>query len=803
MAESTLQYQLFNEGNSGLSPQGHASSGNGNVSADGSAVMAPLGETNPVPHGMAERDSSQPDPIFAEAKRRFNYCLESEAYARQRWIADLKFAEADSDNGYQWPNNLRKNRDIDNRPYLTINMTRQYNLQIINDAKQNKPGIKVRPTGNGATAESAQVYQDVIRYIERKSKASLAYDKATEFQVKAGLGAWRIVTDYASSDSFDQELRIIPVWDPLTVYWDPDAVLQDKSDANFGFVYQDFSKSIFETIWPEWKDDVGTAPLGNDMLYWTGRDQVRVAEYFRRIKEKDLLVSYVDPETGQRTQVLQSKLGEELAKAILANSAMQPQSREVWNTIVEWYMIIGQKVKAKTRWLGSIIPLIPVIGEEVMIDGVLDRKGHTRALKDPQRIYNYWSTSAVEQVALQSKTPYIAPAKAIESFETYWNTANRANPSVLPYNHVDDEGQPIPAPSRQEPPSMAQAYVQGLGISKQDMASVSGQQDASMGEPSNERTGLAIQQRTRPAKNAVFHFADNVATAIRSTGAQLIELIPKVYDTQRILRITADDGMDYELLIDPQAQQAYQQKMNYKGQVVQRIFNPSVGTYEVEADIGPDYATRREEAWNAYSVILTQAPALVNVLGDLLFRAGDFPFAEEAAARLKRMLPAQAQEGGPSPELLQLQTQLQNTQNALASALNRIAVQEGEIKEKDRLRDTGEYDAETKRLSVLLKAIEGESGGQQGLKALVDQLVSDAMSTHLTQEEDLEPSAMVPRKPAVSSPSQGGPTAMSAAPPVPGAKLAPDGMWYVADTSPGREGKYLQVNTGAVGTPGA
>src|SRR5205085_2387663 len=223
------------------------------------------------------------------------------------------------------------------------------------------------------------------------------------------------------------------------------------------------------------------------------------------------------------------------------------------------------------------------------IDGRMDRKGHTRALKDPARIYNYWTSSAVENVALQGKTPWIAAAQAIEDYEVYWNTANRINHSVLPYNAYDDAGNALPQPTRPEPPTMAPAYIQGMQIAVNEMMMVSGQYQPQMGEPSNERSGKALAERQRQGDNATYHFIDNLGVALRHVGRILLNQVPLVYDTRRMMQILALDGTDYEIEVDPTARQAYVQHLNHDQEVIKRIFNPRLGRYDVQADIGPAY----------------------------------------------------------------------------------------------------------------------------------------------------------------------------------------------------------------------
>src|SRR6478752_7468867 len=188
---------------------------------------------------MARRKDSDED-ILAEAKKRFERCVEWEATARANALADAKFAEGDSRNLHQWDSGVLNGRG--DRPCLTNNLVRQHNLLIVNDARQNKAAIKVTPTGGKATYEAAQVLTGIIRRIEFQSKAMDAYSTAIFHQVQTGIGYVRVVTDYADEESFDQELFIRRVPDPRSVYIDPDAKDYDKADMRFAFVFEDIPK---------------------------------------------------------------------------------------------------------------------------------------------------------------------------------------------------------------------------------------------------------------------------------------------------------------------------------------------------------------------------------------------------------------------------------------------------------------------------------------------------------------------------------------------------------------------------------
>lgn len=640
------------------------------------------------------------DRILAEAQRRFNQCETWESKARKHFLEDIKFANADADNGYQWPNDIRRNRDIDERPCLTINKTRQHNLQIINDAKQNKPRAAVRPVGNGATYDAAQVYEGIFRHIEYISNASVAYDTATSFQVQGGIGYWRVVTDYLGNDNFDQEIFLRRIKDPLTVYLDPDINELDGSDARFGFIFDDMPLDEFHAAYPEYKDIGGQTTLGSSEG-WINSEHIRVAEYYRRTENVDQLISFKDPRTGEQALLRRGDIPDEIIDSVIDAPGSKVRAIKTWK--VEWFLIIGDKIAEHRDWAGMYVPIVRVIGEETIINGELDRKGHTRALRDPQRIYNYWASSAVEHVALQSKTPYIAAAEAIENLETYWETANNVNHSVLPYNAFNDDGMPIQRPERQEPPSMAAAYIQGMQIAQNEMQMVSGQYEASFGMKSNEQSGVAIQERQRKGENANYHFIDNLAVAIRFTGKILIDLIPKIYDTPRILRIIGEDGEESHIQLDPNAPQAYQEHQSKVEGEVAAIFNPKVGRYDVEADIGPAYATRRQEAFNAISQIMAQAPETMNLIGDLLFRAADFPMAGEIAERMERMVPPQAKGEGVPPAVAELQNQLKHMQGMLADMTQQLGEERLRLKAKDAQKDVDVYDAITKRMGILIK----------------------------------------------------------------------------------------------------
>lgn len=644
-----------------------------------------------------ETETNKPDnkasgKLLVEVKKRFQRCQDFETDARALWKADIRFANGDPDNGWQWDDMMRKAREQDKRPCLTINKTKQHNRQITNDQRQNKPAIRVYPVDSGADKKTAEVLNGVIRHIEQNSNADVAYDTAAEHQVDGGLGYWRVVTDYASDDSFDQEIFIRRVKNPLNVYLDPDIQEADGSDARFGFVFENLPREEFEARYPN--VDAADWPLDGAADDWLSKDNVRICEYFRRVELADQL--YVDDQGNV------FKASDMEREQLVAAASAGWRSRPVKRQQVEWYLVAGNTVVEKKEWPGRYIPIVRVVGDEVEVDGKIDRKGHTRQMKDAQRMYNYNSSASVEYGALQTKTPILAAAEAIEGYEDHWNNANTQNKPYLPYNHRDELGNSLPVPQRIQAPAPATLFLDGMRVASEEMKMASGQYDASMGAQSNETSGRAIMARQREGDTATFHFIDNIARAIKYTGKILVDLIPKIYDTPRLLRILGEDGKEDHAQIDPQQRQAYLKQETTTGEL-QEIYNPGIGRYDVVVAVGPSYSTRRQETFQALTEIASRNPAVMQLAGDLVMKAADFPMAEELAERFEKALPPNVKEKeGVDPQVQALQQQLQQTEaqlQELGSKYNQLHDAKGVETQKLHL---DSYRAETDRLKILV-----------------------------------------------------------------------------------------------------
>jgi hypothetical protein len=750
--------------------------------------------TDPKAPNKEEQD------LVLEAKEQYKAAEQWEANARILFEYDYKFSEGDSHNNFQWDSGLVAERSGEDRPCLTINKVAQHNLLIINDAKQNKPGIRIRPVGDEASFQSAQIFQDIIYHIEYISGAENVYDSATEFQVKGGWGYWRVVTDYVNENSFDQEIYIRRVKDPRGVYLDPYINEIDGSDANFGFVFEDIPRKEFDKRYPKYANIATQSALGNASLQqpdaWLTQGTVRVAEWFKRTQKEDVLVTWKSPipqEDMEEPIVKRVSELDDMQKVIYQQLKANKQAQALWlfkerdilTDEIMWYKIAGDRIIEKTKWLGKYIPIVRLIGSETVIDGIMDRKGHTRALINAQQMYNYNTSANIEFGALQTKSPYIAAVDAISGYEEYYKTANSINHSFLPYNAFDELGNQLPPPKRQDPPQAGTAYIQSMQIANMEMMMASGQYQAQFGEAENAKSGVAINARQRQGDRATYHFIDNQAIAIRFTGKILIDLIPKIYDTPRILKIMSREGSIKNIQIDPQAKQAYERLDDVemdKGKIIQQIvFNPNVGMYDIQADTGPSFATRRMDAFNALMNLATaMKEQFMGIGGDLLFKVADFPEADVLAERWRRSIAPNILGDDLPPAIAQAMDEASNLIEELKA---RNAELEMQMKDKSadiELRQTKndidalrasliemreDYKAETQRLKDIMNTASDGHGIDPRLNPVLDQLIAG-------MKEIGEPDSREALK-------QVGTIEDDDEPPMEGAQRASDGNWYV------------------------
>jgi len=621
--------------------------------------------------------------LLRTAREQFEAAVDFDRDNRDEALDDLKFMA-----GEQWPSEVESARKSDNRPCLTINRLPQFVRQVTGDMKQNRPAIRVRPADDDADDETAEILTGLIRHIEQSSSATRHYTRAGAHSVECGIGHFRIATRYVDETSDEQELAVELIRDPLSVYWDPDAAEETREDARYCFVTQWYSKAAFEAEWPDAVPTNWEAANGDAWSGWIEGERVRVAEYWCKKKRKVWIA-----EDGQEMT------GGEMLR-VYKDIGGQVRRREV-TEVVQYIMSGDALLEPPTPFPGKRIPIIPVIGEEIQVGDRTVRHGLIRHAKDAQRMYNYSRTAQAEAGALQPRAPYIATRRMIEGYEAIWQASNTKNYPILPYN--PDPDAPGAMPQRIAPPMASQAWSQEVGLAAEDMKATTGIYDAGLGNRSNETSGVAIRQRQMESDTGTFTFIDNLARSIEYAGKLMVEIIPIIYDTDRVIRVLGEDDSEstarINAVIDPPDERSY---------------GFDTGKYDVVVDVGPAYQTRRQEAADSMQQFIQSMPQMGAYIADLYVQAQDWPDKDPIKDRIRKLM-AQTNPGiltqEEMPEDMQQQPQQEHQPDpaAMASAKKDMAM-------------AGKYEADAAKAQAETMQIMAEM--QMSMQAMQAQLAA-------------------------------------------------------------------------------
>ena len=689
------------------------------------------------------------------AKDRFHTIVDAESTLRQHMLEDLEFRASE-----QWPNNVRTMREQDNRPCLTVNRMPTFIRQVTNNQRISRPAIEVSPTGDVADEAVAEVIQGVVRHIETKSDADVAYTTAGEHQCTMGRGYIRVVTDYIDDDSFslDQEIKIARVANPFSVYMDPNSQQPDGSDARYAFVVEDLPLTEYQNRYPDsaLAGLSGFTSTGNDEQEWMPEGNIRVAEYFYVEEVREAMVLLLLPD-GSRVREKRSSLSGTESKDLPSGVTIVAE-RETTTRRVRWALINAVEIlegnedlSSGAEWPGKYLPLVPVTGDEININGVKDYRGIVRDAKDPQRMYNYWVSAQTEMIALAPRAPFIAAEGQMEGHEHKWNTANIRNYPYLEYKPKTVSGQLAPPPQRQswEPP--IQAMTAAIMQSDQDLKATGGFNDASLGVRGPQESGKAIRSRQQQDEMANSHYLDNLARAVRQVGRIVVDLLPKIYDTARVMRINGLDEQVKNVMVFAGAQnQPSGEQMEQIPPGVEGMYDVGVGRYDVTVSVGPSFQTRRQDATDALTKFIQAYPAVFPQIGDLLAENMDWPGSKKVAARLRKLLPPELQDA-PNPEnmppevqakLRQLEQQLQQVTQAYEQAQQSLATDQAkqqaqvEIKRQDIAADAASQERDL-QAKIQLEGLKQEGENARALAKIEQQRASEILQTEVKRLEGM------------------------------------------------------------------
>jgi hypothetical protein len=595
--------------------------------------------------------------FLGEMLERFHACKEHSDSLRQEALDDLKFINAE-----QWSEKAATERAEANRPMLTVNKAAGFVDSVVNEGLQNRPSVKVRPVDSLTDNVTAEVISGIIRHILNQGDSRSAIDTAYRYAVSCGFGYFRILTEFCDDNSFNQEIKVKQIQNTFSVYFPIHLITEpDYSDAPYCFIRQKKSKVEFKRRWPKQEKNLAEFEKGgtgdND---WVTEDGVYIAEYFDVEYETATLYLYMDAE------------GKEQTSEILPEGITAIKERTIQRRKVKWYLVTAFDILEENEWVGSTIPVIPMLGKELNVNGRIYYISLTRYMKEPQKMYNFWLTALTESIQSQPKAPYLVDAKSVEQHKPFWDTANTSTHPFLPFDTYDKEtGKQLTPPQRISPPEPSLAIVQALTYAAQGMKETTGIYDAGLGAPGNERTGKAIVARQRQSNTATYHFINSENRAIRSLGKQLVEIIPKIIDTTRAVRILGEDMTDKVMtvnLLHP----------DENG----NLYALDVGKYDVVSDVGPSYDTKNMEAVDMLTMLMQTAPETTIISADILARKMDFHGNTELSERFKRYIAQKYPGIIPDEEMgapeAQLRSQLQQITLDMEKMLQKSATDDAQ-----------------------------------------------------------------------------------------------------------------------------
>lgn len=645
----------------------------------------------------AAKDGGNSTDAMKEMRERYDRAVEADSENRELAIDDLKFVTVP---GNQWDERQRKARK--GRPCYEFPILRSHWRQVVNDQKKARPGIKVRPVENG-DVKGAELRQGLIRNIESRSNAERAYDGAFELVTASGFGAWRIAAEYSDDDSWDQDLCIRPIPDPLTSVWfDPDAKSPDMRDAKYAFVEETMSRDRFKELYPD--AELVSFEAARDFGTWFGEDSVRVAEYWRMEPVTKTLVLLSDGRTVDEAELDEAAVAQLQSEGITVERTRTVKTHKVVSSIVSG----AEEIDGPYDSVFSRIPIVPVYANRHFIEGKWVWCGMVRFSRDPQKLLNYNFTSMQEVLAKQHKATPIVTPKMLEGagVKEGWDKSNVMD---VPYLMITPDTQQPQGPYYLNPPPIHAAFAQSGQMAIDMLKASDGIFDASVGARSNETSGKAIMARQQEGDTATFDYQDALNFGIQATGEILLSALPKVYDTPRVVRVLGKDGAE-------DAVQLYQEGPNGE-----KLNDLSAGKYDVTVTTGPSYDTQRMEFVDALVQLSQGNPLIGQAVPDLIVGSMDFPKADEAAERLKLFLPAPVQQAmaqkDQSPAVVQLQGQLQQMQQMAQQQMGELQqrLQQAEAKASSKVADELKqqiafeqlkidwYEAQTARLAVLQK----------------------------------------------------------------------------------------------------
>lgn len=582
--------------------------------------------------------------IITEALHRFETAADSWQETYDLALGDVAFI--DEPEG-QWDETSKNNRK--NRPCLTFDKLSASVDRIVGSQFANMPSIKVRAAEEG-DENIAEIFQGLLRQIDQRGLK--AFKTAYKFAVKGGWGCFLIDHDYIDDVSLNQDIIIREIKNPFSVLIDPVVQAQPIEEARYGFVFEDIERDEFERMYPEAKSEGSQSDFESTGNFdsWVSQDYVRVADYYRIVTEETRLVQLSDGRVVDYSQI------ELITDELNLNGITLGKERRVQMRKLERYKLTALEVLEEIECVGRYIPIVPVFGKTTNVDGTFFSRGIVQKAKDAQKMYNYARSVAVEVTALTPKQPYLVTPGMIKGHEERWRNMMTSSDPVMFFNF--DQGQ---KPFREAPAQGSPALSQDAQLASADIQATTGIFEANLGQQGNETSGVAIRGRQFQGELTNYEYADQLSDSLELAGKICIDLIPKIYDTERQIRILGEDETEEVIAVNKPLQDMQTGEFILTNDL-------SVGHYDIKMATGPSFSTRKQETAEQLSQIIAQNPDMSQLVGDILFKNLDLVGGDEVISRLRS---AGVKAGIIEPdeqEALALQQQMQQQQQIEAQA---------------------------------------------------------------------------------------------------------------------------------------
>jgi hypothetical protein len=534
--------------------------------------------------------------------------------------------EADSfvlDKDGQWQDSVVQ--AMGNRPRFTLDKVSGLLEDMMAEVEGMDFGIRVRPAGGGASKDTAEVFAGIIRHIEDQSNASNIYRNSIRRIMRRGVTFIRLKTDWADSDSFEQDIRIKDISNSIDRCWLGFHEEADGSDAAEGWVVHALTPDEFEERYGRKCQSIGIDD-DNASQYREYKPELALyLEYLYKKPYKKTVAQLSDGRTIEVTKETQSILDELSVNGVTVQRQKTVNSFKVYSRFLDASDWLDKEME--TVWCS--IPIIPVYGSFEISENKLIYAGVVRRLMDPQRIYNYSKSREIEEGALAPRKKLVMSFNQAKNPVTQRQLQNM-NTSADPVLFVTPD-QEAPPPFETSGPQINPNLANTAQGANADMVEISGVYSAQQGQNPRYQSGDAIELMIGKGDAKTTRWLNCMAIAMRRIAMMLIKAIPKVYDTQRQLRIMNLDGTEQEVTIN---EEVFDQQT---GRMV--VLNDmSQGKYDVTVSLDKAYKTQRQEAADRLAQMAAIDPSLITEAADLLYGALDVPGADEIRERKRLQL---------------------------------------------------------------------------------------------------------------------------------------------------------------------